>query len=452
MRKLFVAVMLVAAWKSDFLHAMQPDGRIRPNIILFLSDDHGMEDAGCYGNPDVRTPVIDQLAGEGMRFTRAYTPVSVCAPSRSALFTGLYPHRNGCHRNHSAVHTHIRSLPHYLSAVGYEVVLAGKVHVKPVEAFPFTYMERHEVPGFLGKAGSKPFCLIVSLNAPHAPYFNIKGGYGKVRPKPWMPATAETLRYTAAYYDHVAMADQEIGSVLYWLEKYRLTENAVCIYTSDHGATFPYSKWTLYEQGIRIPLIIKWPGVVQAGIQSDALVSMVDLLPTLLEMAHVTPPEGLDGKSMLPLFTGAAAGQHRAVFACYSNLGAAGANEYPIRAVISDQYKLIVNLRHQQAFTVGGMHQPDKRAVIDPLTVLASWRTNSDPAVRRREYDYRHRPYLELYDLKKDPYEQSNLALDGKSGSVLQELYHQLSVWMKNQNDPLWPELSPDLLTENVIR
>src|SRR5690606_16004185 len=106
----------------------------KPNIVVFLSDDHGQDDAGCHGHPMVMTPVIDQLAREGMVFTRAYTPVSVCAPSRSALFTGLYPHRNGCTRNHGSVSDGVNSLPHYLSAAGYEVVLAGKDHIKPREA------------------------------------------------------------------------------------------------------------------------------------------------------------------------------------------------------------------------------------------------------------------------------------------------------------------------------
>ena len=142
----------------------------RPNIIIFLSDDHGAEDAACYGSPDLATPVIDQLAREGMMFTRAFTPVPVCSPSRSALFSGLYPHRNGCHQNHGEINASIKTLPGYLAPLGYTVVLAGKRHIAPEEAFDFTYMDIEEVPLFLKNIGDDPFCLIIAFNHPHQPY------------------------------------------------------------------------------------------------------------------------------------------------------------------------------------------------------------------------------------------------------------------------------------------
>lgn len=412
----------------------------KPNIVVFLSDDHGQEDAGCYGNTEVLTPVIDQLAREGMVFTRAYTPVSVCAPSRSALFTGLYPHRNGCSRNHGSVFEGIKSLPHYLAAAGYDVILAGKEHIKPKEAFPFTYMERHQIPEYLSHRKERPFCLIVSLNAPHQPFFNHKGGRGQVSPKPWLPHTPETMQYTAAYYDHVALADQEIGSVLYWLERLGLNENSIQLYLSDHGPAFPFAKWTLYEQGIRIPLIVKWPGVVQSGTKTDALVSMVDILPTLLDMAGVAP-QPLDGKSLVPVLKGQSTVQHHAVYGCYTNLGVQGANEYPIRAVVSDRYKLIVNLRSGNRFSLKAMDEPDERAVIDAKMALDSWLSSGDANAIRRAHYYRSRPPIELYDLSEDPYELVNRAHDEALNSTVTKMYQLLGEWMKSQNDPLLNEM-----------
>jgi len=432
-----IALTLGLIWALCWVsHAQQ-----QPNLVVFLADDHGQEDAGCYGNPDVKTPVLDQLAREGMRFTRVYTPVPVCAPSRSALFTGLYPHRNGCDRNHGEVFSHIRSLPHYLSAAGYDVVLAGKEHIKPKEAFPFRYMERHEIPEYLSRKHERPFCLIVSLNAPHQPYFNLKGGYGRIQPKSWMPATHETLQYTAAYYDHVTLADQEIGAVLYWLHHYGWHGNSIQLYLSDHGPAFPYAKWTLYEQGLRIPLIVKWPGVVKPGTASDALVSMVDILPTLLDMVGVVGNTAFDGKSIVPLLKQQATAIQEAVYGCYTNLGVQGANDYPVRTIVESRYKLIVNLRPESTFALQAMDQPDERAVIDAYTVLHSWLASGDTGDRQRALDYRRRPLLELYDLANDPYELTNCADDVQRHDVVLKLYQKLTDWMHDQQDPLWNEM-----------
>src|SRR5690606_36644840 len=158
--------------------------------------DHGAEDAGCFGNTDLNTPVLDQWAAEGMSFTRAYTTASVCAPSRSALFTGLYPHRNGCDRYHGGVNPGIKTLADYLKPLGYRVVLAGKTHIQPKDQFGFEYIDMREVPEFLRGVGDNPFCLIVALHTPHQPYFNHKGGYNNITPKTWMPDTEATRRYT----------------------------------------------------------------------------------------------------------------------------------------------------------------------------------------------------------------------------------------------------------------
>jgi len=399
-----------------------------------------MEDAGCYGNPDVKTPVLDRLAEEGMRFTRAYTPVSVCAPSRSALFTGLYPHRNGCDRNHGAVLDGVKSLPAYLSAAGYEVVLAGKVHVKPKKSFPFTYKDRHGIPAYLKSAGETPFCLIVSMNAPHQPYFNMKGGYENIHAKPWLPSTPETLQYTAAYYDHVTMADNEIGAILYWLQEYDLQNNTVQIYVSDHGPAFPFSKWTLYEQGIKIPLIVKWPGVIAPGSRCDALVSIVDILPTLAEIANIKSHVETDGKSLLPVLTQKTKNMHEEVFGTYTNLGVGGGNEYPIRTIVEERFKLIVNLRWMDNMTLQRMDETDSRAIIDARAVIDSWKSG-DRNARLRAERYKKRPHVELYDLRDDPYELNNLADDAGFDPVKHRLYTKLALWMKEQQDPRTVEM-----------
>lgn len=413
----------------------------RPNIIVFLSDDHGQEDAGCYGNPDLKTPVIDLLATEGMRFTHAFTPVSVCAPSRSALFTGLYPHRNGCDRNHSQIRSGIKTLPDYLLPLGYEVVLAGKVHVKPEAAFNFTYIGREEIPAFLKSAGGKPFCLIISYNSPHQPYFNKKEGYQKVEPKAWLPETAETLQFTEAYYDNVDHLDHEIGAHLYWVEKYGFSD-AFQIYTSDHGPAFPFAKWSLYNQGIRVPLIVKWKDRIKPGTVNEGLVSLVDLLPTMIEIAGGNPPGDLDGISMKSMLYDGSSQHLQYVYAAYTNLGVMGASEYPIRAIQDKNHKLIVNLRSQNNFEIRRMNEPDSRALIDSYQVLQSWLKSGNQQYIDRAKANWQRPRLELYDLNKDPYELSNLVADEEMAEIKDKLLSQLAAWMKTQNDPFATELT----------
>lgn len=414
----------------------------KPNIIIFLSDDHGAEDAGCFGNPDLKTPVIDQLANDGVVFTNAFSPVSVCAPSRSALFTGLYPHRNGCDKNHGSIRPGIQTLPGYLKPLGYEVVLAGKKHISPEESFDFSYIERHQIPAFLAGKKEKPFCLVVSFNTPHQPYFNLKEGFGRnIVPKEWLPDTKETRLYTAACYDHVTLLDNELGACLYWVEKYGYSD-AVQIYTSDHGPAFPFAKWTLYNQGIRVPLIVKWKDKVLPGSVNDALVSFVDILPSIVEIAGGESPENIDGKSLLPLLQNKTDKLHDFVYATYTNTGVAGANEYPVRAILNSKFKLIVNLKHNNGFHIKRMDMPDERAVIDSYSVLQSWikEGTGTPAYERAMFHW-NRPFIEMYDLENDPYELVNVASDDKFSDLKELLLSELIVWMKNQNDPITEEL-----------
>ena len=241
MKNIFVLLILcIYVIKSAYaiLGDIQQNITSKPNIILFLSDDHGADDSGYTGNKDVSTPVIDTFSAEGMVFTHAFAPVSICAPSRSAIYTGLYPHRNGGHEQGCRINDGIETLPVYLKNNGYRVALAGKVHVKPETSFPFEYIDLNDVPTFLSSVKKQPFCLIISYFSPHEPYFNKKNGasYDNIQPKQWLPDTPETLKLTAGNYDNVENLDYQIGKDLYWIEKFGIPENTIQIYTSDHGS------------------------------------------------------------------------------------------------------------------------------------------------------------------------------------------------------------------------
>lgn len=406
----------------------------RPNIVLFLADDQSWFDNGCYGAKIVETPNIDRLAREGMRLTRAFTPTAMCSPSRSALYTGLYPHRNGCHRNHSKVEPGTKSLPHYLKASGYRVALAGKGHIGPPEAFPFHRLPHHarHIREFI--RGKGPFCLVVASNEPHAPHSK-DGPYepGDAAVPPHQLDTPAVRRKIAAYYNDVAILDRQVGRVRKELRRQGVLDDTLLIYTSDHGSGL-FAKWTCYDAGLRVPLIVRWPGKVQPGTTTGAMVSFVDVVPTLVEATGGRSPSGLDGKSFLPVLRGTARKHHEVVYGCHTTVGIHHGKPYPIRCVRTARYKYIRNLMpdatFQNCLTVpreGG--KPG--AMWQSCLELAETNPEAAPRVKL----YTHRSADELYDVSKDPYELHNLAGDPACAAVMAEMRSKLDAWMHRQGD-----------------
>jgi len=414
----------------------------RPNILLLLADDHGMRYAGCYGNRAVRTPNIDRLANEGLRCTGAFTGTAMCAPSRSMLFTGLYPHRNGAHPNHSSVRPGIPTLPARLSDLGYTVALAGKRHVAPPAAFPFEYLSLEETGSFLARRHARPFCLVVATNDPHTPFKKLPPGQGFSPADVWLPPslvdTPETRQEMAAYYNSVASLDRQVGQCLDALRKHGLEERTFVVYTSDHGAEFPFSKWTLYDAGLNVPFMVRHPGRIRPGSVAGAMFSFVDVLPALIEIAGGKPPQSLDGRSLLPVFHGRR--EHRPIiFGTHTNTGIISGSDYPIRAVRTRTHKYIRNFNPEETFTNVTTNGGWKGVQDDPPDYWKSWvrRAETDAFARQRVTAYQHRPPEELYDLRLDANEMRNLAPEDSHRDVLSRLRQQLRDWMRRQSDPL---------------
>lgn len=424
-------------------------GAKKPNIVFLLSDDHGILDSGCYGNKVLRTPNIDMLAREGMRFTRAFTATAMCAPSRSMLYTGLFPHRNGAHPNHSAIRPGVKTLPHYLSELGYRVALSGKKHIKPLRSFPFEFLRLNNVGKYLAKVGAKPFCLVVATHDPHTPYKKLPPGEGydpaEVKLPPYLVDTRETRQTLAYYYNSVAALDRQVGEYLDILRKRRLEENTLFIYASDNGTGFPFAKWTLYEAGLNLPFIARWPGRVKPGVVTHAMVSFVDVLPTFIGVAGGVPPEILDGRSFLPVLSGKKTEHRELIFGTHTTKGIISGSEFPIRSVRTKTHKYIRNLNSEGAFTNIVTHgRKGKEA--GAAAYWQSWLrlAPSDPFAAKRVKMYQHRPAEELYDLRTDPYELKNIAEEPSRKELLTALRNRLKEWMKKQGDPLLPEMERD--------
>lgn len=201
--------------------------------------------------------------------------------------------------NHSKVYDNIKSLAHYLKALGYRVGLAGKTHIAPPEAFPFEYLNfgtdlngtELVIEKFISQ-GDGPFCLIFASHHPHPPWG--RGIYDPATLKfpPYLADTPKTRQALADYYHDVTLFDTEVGMCLNLIDKHKLLENTLTICTSDHGADFPHGKWTCYDYGLRVEFTARWPGHIQPGATCATLASHVDFVPTAIELAGGTPPAG----------------------------------------------------------------------------------------------------------------------------------------------------------------
>ncbi len=447
-------LLLVVPWAPAAEPAV---ARKIPNFLIVLSDDHGIEYAGCYGNQTIRTPNIDRLARKGMRFTRAFTATAMCTPSRSMLYTGLFPHRNGAHPNHSATREGVTSLPSYLGKLGYCVGLAGKTHIKPKSVYPFEYMPRSEkaMQRFLRKSGQRPFCLIIATHHPHTPLVAPKPGEGHdpaaLKLPPYLVDTPETRLRQRDYYNSVEILDRDLGDYLAMLGRLKLEDDTLVIYASDHGSQFPFGKWTLYDAGLRVPFIARWPGHVGPGTVTDAMISFVDVLPTLIELAGGKPPKDIDGRSFAGVLLGEKTSHREVIYGTHTSLGIISGSEYPIRAVRTGHYQYIRNFNHQGRFTnitTEGRGAAKKkkagqgRGAKKPSGPGPLWRSwlelaRTDPAAAARAKAYQRRPAEELYDVKSDPFELNNLADRPGLEPLKAELRRQLDAWMHQQGDPL---------------
>jgi N-sulfoglucosamine sulfohydrolase len=425
----------------------------RPNILLIVSEDNGPE-LGCYGDPYVRTPVLDKLATDGVRFHNAYVPQAGCSQSRAAYLTGLYPHQNGqvglATWKFRLYREDTPNIVRCLKAAGYRTGIIGKLHINPESAFPFdmkaipgSNFNRNKLSdyakhaeGFFN-AGDSPFFLSVNYPDAHRPFIKQTGGLpaqpligDDIRPLAYFGLDTPGLRaVTADYYNCLSRLDSLIGDLLAALQRSGKADNTMIVYLGDHGADLLRGKRTSYEGGVRVPLIIRWPGKAMPNQVRTELVSTLDLMPTLLAVSGARPVANLSGLSLAPLLQGAKTQWRGYLFTEYHTHSAH--NFYPQRTVRGWRYKLIQNLMPGESNP--GYDFTLKRFFADlPETIDAA----PDP-VRAAYHRMRAPPEFELYDLQADPHEFRNLAADAEHADVLAELKGQLTAWRIRTNDPL---------------
>ena len=449
-RGLLSLLVSLLAW-SALPAAVRP-----PDLVIFLTDDQSQRDSTPYGSTALRTPNLQRLADAGMTFTRAYVASPSCAPSRAALMTGLMPARNHAEANHSKPRAELKKWPAYFQELGYEVVAFGKVtHYRYTGDYGFdhfahdTFHDHAGIPAaveFLRRRDrSKPLCLFVGSNWPHVPWPEKDLGYDPAAlPLPGGSIDTPTTReWRARYAAAVTKADDDLGLVLD-AARANLGAQTLILMTADHGAQWPFAKWNCYEAGVLVPLIVSWPGVVKPGARTDALVSWVDLLPTLLEVGGGGAPSGIDGRSFAGVLRGTTTTHRDRIFTTHSGDGRW--NVYPIRSVRIGDWKYIRNLRPEFAFTT----HIDLRGNQGQRAYFQTWedtakRSPAAAAILRR---YHARAAEELYDLARDPEELQDLAADPQHARRVAEMRAEVDRWMSEQGDGGTVFAAPRLLSD----
>jgi N-sulfoglucosamine sulfohydrolase len=453
------------------------------NILLLIADNYGL-DAGCYCNPVLKTPNIDKLAEEGILFTNAFATVASCSPCRSVIYTGLFNHTNGqfglSHNPYDCdTHDWVKSMPSLLNEKGYHTGIIGKFHVKPWEVYNFDeviewdksgYTLTRKVKDFLSSDTDNPFLLVVGFYDPASWHNNrdkealkkqrypgikrISYSPEDVIVPPVLPDELEVREEIALYYRSVSRMDQYIGRVLEVLKESGRYKETMIIFLGDGGPAFPGMAYDIYDTSIRQPLIICKPDLEKKGSINNAMVSYIDLLPTVLHWTGQEPPYRiyspgykhgeikiryldfperkdyytLPGRSILPILEEENPEGWDTVYASHSYHSST--LYYPMRSIRTRNYKYILNMAYKLDFPVAC-----------DIFNMNTWKVIEGSASKnmgvRNLNSYLQRPEEELYNIKNDPYETNNLLDDPAHKHLLENLRKRLEKFQERTED-IW--------------
>lgn len=438
----------------------------RPNVIFFIADDVSWNDYGCYGNDAARTPHIDALAARGIRFNRAFLTASSCSPSRSSIITGRYPHNNGkAAELHKPISGHLPWFPEVLRDAGYYTALSGKHHMtstapkKGPKARPAAF-DHVDNGRSRDNSGGHANWLSVTRDRPRdkpfffwfASYDAHRGwdadrqwdaeAYGPMhRPKdvivpPFLADDEETRQDLASYYNEVTRFDHYIGLVVAELRSQKALDNTLIFVLADNGRPFPRAKTRLHDSGMRTALVAHWPDGIRFAVDCDSLVSVVDLAPTVLDVAGCAVPETMQGVSMRPLFGDPSTGSIREFAFSEHNW-----HDYEAhgRSVRHGNYVFVKNYRPYLPW------QGPADSVRSPShqSLLALKKANGLSNAQQDVF-LAPRPATELYNYHDDPHQLNNLAGSKEVASVQRQLEDILARWMDETGDSVPDRISPD--------
>ncbi len=443
-----------------------------PNVVIILADDLGWDDLSPFGHESIMTPNLQRLADGGMRFERAFLTTSSCSPTRASLLTGRYPHQTDAEQLHWPIPKEQVTFVEKLKEKGYWTGAAGKWHLGDAMRDRFHKIIEADESGFQLPAGEaaeggefaetaegdarsgcadwlpllrerpadRPFFLWLASLDPHRPYETglLEDGARpeEVRLPPYHPDTPAVRADYQNYYDEITRLDQHVGAVLNELEAQGLAENTVVLFLSDNGRPFPRDKTTLYDSGIRTPLIVRWPGKTAPGSVCERLVSTVDLAKTILSLAKIEKPGiTFEGVDLAPLFADPAKPVRDYIFA------EKNWHDYEdrARAVRNERYKYIRNDYPDLPLT------PPADVVRSPTYVELLRLLGKEELTEAQQIHFHApRPAEELYDLRLDPHELKNLAGDERYAPLLRAMRAALADWEAKTDDAKPERRTPD--------
>ncbi|MHC5118639.1 MAG: sulfatase family protein [Planctomycetota bacterium] len=452
------AVALCCCFSAEQATAERESRQVRPNIVFFLADDISQEDFGCYGHPTIKTPNVDALAANGLRFDNAYLTTSSCSPSRCSIITGRYPHNTGAPELSQKLPESQTRFPGLLREAGYYTVLAGKNHMfskKTKNARAFDQITRGGGPGSEGdwvdhvrnRPKEKPFFFWFASTDAHRSWQLSKDApvYSRdeVIVPPYMVDTEITREDLASYYHEVSRFDHFIGLVRDELERQGVLDNTLIVVAADNGRPFPRCKTRLYDSGIKTPWVVHYPRVIQSPAVTESLVSSIDLSATCLELAGIAKPACIQGQSFLPILKNPQAEVRQMVFSehnwhVYKN------HERMVRfgdfVYIRNNYPNQPNLCYEsdtkypagrelwQAHAAGKTTPEQQQVFANPC------------------------PEEELYQLSKDPNQFKNLAGNPEYAEKLKQARKWIGQWTKQTGDTIPTDPSPNRHTPPRIK
>lgn len=415
-----------------------------PNFVFITCEDIS-PNLGCYGDPDAITPNLDQLAKEGARFTKAFSHAPVCAPTRSGLITGQYPTTLGSHHMRSKLVKPPPLFTDSLRKAGYTICwpngAGGKTdfNFDPPKGWRDVTDDWTKKPEVL----KAPFFAVYNLTVTHESQARAnpaayKRNTARLKPEeirdrrkvklpPYYPDTPAVRECVGKYHDSITAMDYAVGDILKLLDERKLRDNTVVVFYGDHGAGLSRAKRWPYDSGLRVPMIVRWPGQVKPGTVRDDLVCFLDLAPTLITLAGGNVPEPMVGRCFLG---DQAAPAPKYVFAARDRM-----DEAPdrIRTVRGERYRYIRNYHPELPYF-------QYINYMDEMPIMKDWRRLAFAGKlndTQKLFWTPTKPKEELYDLEKDPYEVNNLA-DAESAElqkVKAEMSAALDQWVVDTKD-----------------
>lgn len=409
----------------------------RPNIVWIVGEDMGPE-LGCYGDTYARTPRLDRLASEGARFTRCFTHAPVCAPSRCGLITGRYPTSIGSHHMRSKLMEPPPTFTSLLRQAGYTVYWPGKTDFNfdvPGNAFDSTSNWSKQFPK------ERPFFAYINFTVSHESQIRTsktqsakhtarltpaqRHDPAKAALPPYYPDAPEVRRDWANYHDLCTAVDSLAGDALDALEKNGVASNTVVFFFGDHGRGLPRAKRWVYDSGIHVPLIVRWPGHIKPATVREDLVAFVDFAPTVLALAGAPVPTEMQGQVFLGPNT---VPERKYIFAARDRMD----ETYDrIRAVRDRRFKYIRNFEPQLPYA----QRIQFMELMPTMRVWREWNAAGRLQGSQRLFFALTKPPEELYDLDTDPHELRNLAGESEHDTKLKELRAALDQWMTETKD-----------------